>query len=433
MEIIKDLPEIFDEFEDKKKQSFLKVKEYKEKQIPIIGAYCSFFPREIAVAMGAIPVGLCSSANETVELAETVLPKNVCPLIKSSYGYAISDRCPYFHFADLVVGETTCDGKKKMYELMSEFKEVYVMELPNTQSEGGLRFWREEIIRFKEFLEEYFQVVITENDIRRAIVSQNKRRKALKRFYGLMKLEPVPMSGLELGKVLYGSKYQFGQEEMTKELNELSDRILEEYEKGRQLEKRPRILITGCPMGEDTNKIVEAIENNGGVVVGFENCTGAKAVERMVDEDDSDVYGAIARKYFSIGCAIMTPNNNRIHLLGEIGLFARLFVGGLRGDHLGRGLIDRLGLGGDVRRRGLGLALRLEPNDGIQNVAVGGVERCLGIGVAHVALGADGFNFFEVVHDLSFRSMGATPGDLPGRERCVRRPALRRSALGRTL
>lgn len=244
MEIIKDLPEIFDEFEDKKKQSFLKVKEYKEKQIPIIGAYCSFFPREIAVAMGAIPVGLCSSANETVELAETVLPKNVCPLIKSSYGYAISDRCPYFHFADLVVGETTCDGKKKMYELMSEFKEVYVMELPNTQSEGGLRFWREEIIRFKEFLEE--------------------------------------------------------------------------YEKGRQLEKRPRILITGCPMGEDTNKIVEAIENNGGVVVGFENCTGAKAVERMVDEDDPDVYGAIARKYFSIGCAIMTPNNNRIHLLGEM-------------------------------------------------------------------------------------------------------------------
>ena len=97
----------------RKKQSFLKVKEYKEKQIPIIGAYCSFFPREIAVAMGAIPVGLCSSANETVELAETVLPKNVCPLIKSSYGYAISDRCPYFHFADLVVGETTCDGKKK--------------------------------------------------------------------------------------------------------------------------------------------------------------------------------------------------------------------------------------------------------------------------------------------------------------------------------
>ena len=86
-----------------------------------------------------------------------------------------------------------------------------------------------------------------------------------------------------------------------------------------------------------------------------------------------------------------------------------------------------------MRRRGLGLALRLEPNDGIQNVAVGSVERRLGIGVTHVTLGADGFNFFEVVHDLSFRSMGATPGNLLGRERCVRRFALRRPALGRTL
>ena len=46
MEIIKDLPEIFDEFEDKKKQSFLKVKEYKEKQIPIIGAYFVRFFQE---------------------------------------------------------------------------------------------------------------------------------------------------------------------------------------------------------------------------------------------------------------------------------------------------------------------------------------------------------------------------------------------------
>ena len=76
------MPEIFDEFEDKKKQSFLKVKEYKEKQIPIIGAYCSFFPREIAVAMGAIPVGLCSSSNETVEFAEAGdNPRgyNLCP------------------------------------------------------------------------------------------------------------------------------------------------------------------------------------------------------------------------------------------------------------------------------------------------------------------------------------------------------------------
>ena len=115
--------------------------------------YCAYFPTELAMAVGAIPVGLCSFSNETITAAERDLPKSMCPLVKSSYGFAISDRCPFFHFADLVIGETTCDGKKKMYELMAEFKPVHVMELPNSQSERGLAFWKSEIIRTKEYLE----------------------------------------------------------------------------------------------------------------------------------------------------------------------------------------------------------------------------------------------------------------------------------------
>lgn len=230
MNIIKELPEIFEEFAEQKKQSFLTIKEFKEKGTPIIGAYCSYFPREIAIAMGAVPVGLCSSSEETVQIAESILPKNICPLIKSSYGYAISDRCPYFHFSDLVVGETTCDGKKKMYEMMAEFKDVFVMELPNIQSEKGLELWKQEIIRLKHYLEEKFQVVITEDDIKHAIQIENRRRIALKRLYEVMKLDPVPIMGMELLDVLYGSKYKLNLEKVPKELDALTNQILEEYE-----------------------------------------------------------------------------------------------------------------------------------------------------------------------------------------------------------
>ncbi len=318
MNIIKELPEIFEEFAEQKKQSFLLVKECKDRHIPVIGAYCSYFPRELAAAMGAIPIGLCSSSEETVKIAETVLPKNVCPLIKSSYGFAVSDRCPYFHFADLVVGETTCDGKKKMYEMMAEFKDVFIMELPNIQSHKGLRLWREEIIRLKDYLEEKFQVVITDEDVKRAIRQENRRREALKRLYEVMKLEPAPLMGMELLNVLYGSKYRLDKEEVAEELNLLTDRILEEYRQKPKKKKRPRILVTGCPIGGDTQKIVRAIEDNGGIVVAFENCTGAKVLDKLVDEDDPDIYGAIARKYFYIGCAIMTPNDKRIELLGRL-------------------------------------------------------------------------------------------------------------------
>ncbi|MGE9942212.1 double-cubane-cluster-containing anaerobic reductase [Bariatricus sp. SGI.161] len=318
MNIIKELPEIFEEFAEQKKQSFLTIKEFKEKGTPIIGAYCSYFPREIAIAMGAVPVGLCSSSEETVQIAESILPKNICPLIKSSYGYAISDRCPYFHFSDLVVGETTCDGKKKMYEMMAEFKDVFVMELPNIQSEKGLELWKQEIIRLKNYLEEKFQVVITEDDIKHAIQIENRRRIALKRLYEVMKLDPVPVMGMELLDVLYGSKYKLNLEKVSEELDALTNQILEEYEEKPKKEHRPRILITGCPIGGDSKKVVKAIENNGGVVVAFENCTGAKVIDKLVDENNPDVYDAIAKKYFYIGCAIMTPNDNRIELLGRM-------------------------------------------------------------------------------------------------------------------
>ena len=88
------------------------IKEVKEKEIPVVGVFCTYLPREIPNAMGAAVVGLCSVSDETIPDAEKDLPRNLCPLIKSSYGFAKTDKCPFFYFSDLVVG-ATCDGKKK--------------------------------------------------------------------------------------------------------------------------------------------------------------------------------------------------------------------------------------------------------------------------------------------------------------------------------
>lgn len=159
--------------------------------------------------MGAASVSLCSTSDETIPDAERDLPKNLCPLIKSSYGFAITDKCPFFYFSDLVVGETTCDGKKKMYEYMSEFKDVYLMELPNTQGEEALKLWKSEMIRFKEYLEKKFDVEITEEKLREAIKINNEGRRALKGLYEVMKNDPAPIKGQDLFKVLYGSTFKF--------------------------------------------------------------------------------------------------------------------------------------------------------------------------------------------------------------------------------
>ena len=318
MELIKELPEVFEEFAEQRKNSFMAVKEAKEKGIPVVGSYCTYFPKELPMAIGAAAVSLCSMSGETIEVAEQDLPKNLCPLIKASYGFAKTDKCPYFYFSDLIVGETTCDGKKKMYELMSQFKDVYVMQLPQSQDERGRKFWRESCLELKKKLEEKFGTVITDEAVRQAVHTENGVRRALQRFYGVMKHDPAPITGLELFRVLYGSTFKLDRSSLADELNALTDKIEAKYAAGKRLDKKPRILITGCPMGGATEKVIEAIENNGGVVVTYENCSGAKAIEREVKEDTDDIYGAIADRYLGIGCSVMTPNNNRFKLLDEM-------------------------------------------------------------------------------------------------------------------
>lgn len=318
MQLIHELPVIFEAFAEQRRNSFLAVKEIKDKGTPVVGSYCTYFPTEIAMAAGAATVSLCSTSDETISAAEEDLPKNLCPLIKSSYGFAKTDKCPFFYFSDVVVGETTCDGKKKMYEMMSRFKNVFVMELPNSQREAVLPIWKSEILRLKDYLEELFGTEITDEKVRAAVRLNNEIRTATKLLYGVMKHDPAPIMGYDLFKVLYGSGFKFDRSKIAGELSALTQKIESAYQSGTMLEHRPRILITGCPIGGVTEKVIRAVEDNGGVVVAFENCSGAKSQDQLVDEKADDIYEALARRYLNIGCSVMTPNPNRLELLGRL-------------------------------------------------------------------------------------------------------------------
>ena len=128
------LPEQFDTFNEARKRGFLEVKKLKDSGKKICGAFCQYTPAEIIMAAGLYQVGLCGRSNDPIKTAETVLPANLCPLIKASYGHVLEESCPYAFFSDVVVGETTCDGKKKMYELLGERKPMQVIHLPNHHS-----------------------------------------------------------------------------------------------------------------------------------------------------------------------------------------------------------------------------------------------------------------------------------------------------------
>ncbi|MDR0620380.1 MAG: 2-hydroxyacyl-CoA dehydratase family protein [Deltaproteobacteria bacterium] len=314
------LPEIFESFGEARRDGFLAMKAIKDKGIGVVGTFCTYTPYEVFTAAGLVPVGLCSTSDETIAEAEKTLPRNLCPLIKASYGFAVADKCPYMYFSDLVVGENTCDGKKKMYELLGRIKDVYVMDLPQTQYKDSAKLlWKEEIEALKEKVEARFGVTVTPEDLVRAIKERNRERVLLKELYELSKATPPPMTGLQQLRILFGSQFKFDHEAKLAELRETIDKIKENYAQG----QRPvpatakRIAITGCPMGGATEKVVQAIEESGGVVVAYENCTGAKQFDRQVSENGNPIE-ALAEYYLNIGCAVMTPNKNRLELLGRL-------------------------------------------------------------------------------------------------------------------
>ena len=127
--------------------------EHKAKGGKVLATMCVFVPEEVALAAGAVCVGLCGGIDWASDEVEKVLPRNLCALIKSFMGFKLDKVCPYFETADLIVGETTCDGKKKAFEVLGDYAPVHVMETPQMKNEGDYALWRGEIHSLIERIE----------------------------------------------------------------------------------------------------------------------------------------------------------------------------------------------------------------------------------------------------------------------------------------
>lgn len=314
------LPPDFETYGEARKAGFLQMKELKEQGARVVGMFCSFVPTELVYAAGALPVGLCAFTDEPIPAAEANLPRNLCPLIKASYGFALTDTCPYFYFSDFVVGETTCDGKKKMFELLGEIKDTYVMQLPHRRDKAALAFWREQIIAFQHKLEAFYGITITEEDIRTAIRRKNRERDVMRRFLELGKLDPAPMSGYEMGTRIDAGSFSFDLEERCSDVERRTAQVLAQWQarEDKTPSRRPRLLITGCPNAGVREKIIRAVEELGANVVAFDTCNGIREKVESVDESNPDVYDALARKYHNINCSVMSPNDSRRDYIGRM-------------------------------------------------------------------------------------------------------------------
>ncbi len=275
----------------------------------IVSIFCEYTPRELIIAAGAVPVCACGGSHRTAQLAETELPANLCPLIKSSYGYALDSTSPLFELSDMVVAETTCDGKKKMYELLHKRLPVHVLELTQKPDENdAFNHWLSEIVRLKERLEKLTGNTITDERLRDAIVQMNRERE--------LRYKIASWSG----RGLSGSEVLLAKSSVSCIPEDISayEEILNQLEqRGIKPDGKPRLILTGVPMPHGAEKVLELIEECGATVVAQESCTGIKPLYESISIE-GDPLTAIARKYFHLPCSCMTPNTGRFDLLDKL-------------------------------------------------------------------------------------------------------------------
>lgn len=290
----------------------------------LFGTFCVFVPEELVLAAGGIQVGLCAGAEIGKTEAEKVLPRNTCALIKSFVGFKLARLCPYIESCDLIVGETTCDGKKKAYEIFSDYAPLYVMEIPQMKNASDRALWKSEILRFKSKVEEITGNKITAEGLKDAIHLVNERRRVLQRLNTLRAAVPAPISGRDALLINQISFYD-DPVRFTAKIGELCDELEERVKDGTGVapEGTVRLMLSGCPMAVPNWKLPYVVESSGAIIVGEESCIGTRNTRDLTDEAGGtldEMIDALANRYMKIDCACFTPNSERLE---NITLMAR--------------------------------------------------------------------------------------------------------------
>lgn len=283
----------------------------------VFGTFCVFVPDEIVVACGGAVTGLCGGSQFWVPDGEKVLPSAMCPLIKASLGAHFGKTCPYFSVADVYVGETTCDGKKKAYEILGADKQTYVMDMPQMKRPQDIEKWTGEIAAFAAEVERITGRTLTAEALADAIKLINEKRRALARVYEARKATNcIPISGKDA--LLMTQIAFFDDPARCAEMaNKLADELEQRVADGVSVfpAGTKRILVTGTPLAIPNWKLHHIIETSGAAVVCEEMCTGTRYFENLVDESVTTLEGqfqALSERYMKNNCACFTPNPGRV-------------------------------------------------------------------------------------------------------------------------
>lgn len=295
------------------------IRRHKEAGGKVIGTMCVFAPLELIRAAEAIPVRLCSGLHNTIATGEELMADaGLCPMVKSTLGVKMTRASPYFEAADAVVVPMVCDGKFKLGEVLQDFTEVWMMNVPHIKDTTQARsLWLDEVRALQQQIEQLTGNRIYWEELKREIQLSLRAQTVARRLYDLRKADPPVINGRDSLLV--------NQTPHTEDLSQWVDHASALAE---ELEQRardgiavsdpeaPRIMLAGAPVMWPNFKIPQLIEESGGVIVADELCSGTRWLYDPIGIDEwiwDDMFRAMAERYLQPSvCPCFTPNDPRI-------------------------------------------------------------------------------------------------------------------------
>jgi bzd-type benzoyl-CoA reductase N subunit len=250
---------------------------------------------ELFTALDLVPYRIQGKVGKPVEQAGQYVESIVCPYVRSCFDLALSGE---FDFLSGVIIPHTCDAMHRLYDIWKyHLKPPYSYQLyvPHMTHQASYEFFRKEIEGLKTGLEQFVGRSASEKDLIKAISLHNRSRSLLRELYELRKPEPPVISGTEVMWVLVA-----GMTIPIQEFNELLEDVIAEVRSRKpSAENKPRLLISGSEVDDDT--LIHLVEESGASVVMDDLCTGSRFFWHDVDTSKGVMQG-LAERYLNITC-----------------------------------------------------------------------------------------------------------------------------------
>jgi benzoyl-CoA reductase subunit C len=281
------------------------INNWKNEGKKVLGYFCSYIPEELIYAADILPIRMRARTCSDTPMADAYMTPTTCSYTRCCL--ELANRKQY-SFLDGIVSCNCCDQVRRLYDNIrykAPFPYHYILGVPGYISATTIDWFKHELAKFKQNLENNFEAKISNDKLAKSIHIYNESRTLLKELYMLRKHDKPPITGTETMNIISA-----GVSMPRQQFNELLIQQLRETEgKEETPNNKSRIMLIGSMLDEP--EYIQIIEELGGLVVIDSLCLGTRYFWDLVDEKKNPI-DSLAERYLSkISCPRMTDGQNQ--------------------------------------------------------------------------------------------------------------------------